>query len=100
MAAKPIPEGYHSVTPYLYAKGAAQAIEFYNKGSLGRRTDSHHVTRRQSRPRRDPDRRFHHHADSSTNFMLAWTSGKRLVPSKCRQRPGGHAGVASASSFG
>jgi PhnB protein len=31
MAVKPIPEGYHSVTPYLYAKGAAQAIEFYKK---------------------------------------------------------------------
>ncbi|MHB8378061.1 MAG: VOC family protein [Dehalococcoidia bacterium] len=26
---KPIPDGYHSVTPYLYIKGAAQAIVFY-----------------------------------------------------------------------
>jgi len=26
---KPIPEGYHSVTPYLFIKGAAAAIEFY-----------------------------------------------------------------------
>ena len=26
---KPIPEGYHSVTPYLIIKGAAQALEFY-----------------------------------------------------------------------
>ena len=26
---KPIPEGYHSVTPYLFIKGAARAIEFY-----------------------------------------------------------------------
>jgi PhnB protein len=25
----PIPEGYHSVTPYLVCKGAAEAIEFY-----------------------------------------------------------------------
>jgi PhnB protein len=31
MAVKPIPEGYHSVTPYLYAKGAAHAIEFYKR---------------------------------------------------------------------
>jgi PhnB protein len=31
MAVKPIPEGYHSVTPYLHAKDAAQAIEFYKK---------------------------------------------------------------------
>lgn len=31
MAVKPIPEGYHSVTPYLIIKGAADAIEFYQK---------------------------------------------------------------------
>lgn len=34
MAVKPIPEGYHSVTPYLIVKGAAQALEFY-KTALG-----------------------------------------------------------------
>ena len=28
---KPIPEGYHSVTPYLCIDGAAEAIEFYKK---------------------------------------------------------------------
>ena len=27
----PIPEGYHSVTPYLIIKGASEAIEFYKK---------------------------------------------------------------------
>ena len=26
---KPIPKGYHAVTPYLSVKGAAKAIEFY-----------------------------------------------------------------------
>jgi len=31
MAVKPIPEGYHSVTPYLIIKGASDAIEFYKK---------------------------------------------------------------------
>lgn len=31
MAVKPIPDGYHTVTPYLYIKGAADAIEFYKK---------------------------------------------------------------------
>jgi PhnB protein len=31
MAVKPIPEGYHSVTPYLIVKGAAAAIDFYKK---------------------------------------------------------------------
>ncbi len=29
--AKPIPNGYHTATPYLIIKGAAQAIEFYKK---------------------------------------------------------------------
>jgi PhnB protein len=28
---KPIPEGYHSLTPYLIIKGAAEAIDFYKK---------------------------------------------------------------------
>jgi PhnB protein len=28
---KPIPDGYHSVTPYLIIKGASNAIEFYKK---------------------------------------------------------------------
>ena len=31
MSVKPIPEGYHSVTPYLICRGGADAIEFYNK---------------------------------------------------------------------
>src|SRR3954447_7770547 len=31
MAVKPIPDGYHSVTPYLIVKGAAAAIDFYKK---------------------------------------------------------------------
>ena len=28
---KPIPDGYHSVTPYLFTKNATEAIEFYKK---------------------------------------------------------------------
>jgi len=28
---KPIPEGYHSLTPYLIVKGGAKALEFYEK---------------------------------------------------------------------
>ena len=28
---KPIPEGYHTVTPYLIIKGAADAIDFYKR---------------------------------------------------------------------
>jgi PhnB protein len=30
-AKKPIPEGFHTVTPSLVVRGAAQAIEFYKK---------------------------------------------------------------------
>ena len=28
---KPIPDGYHTVTPYLIIKGAAEAIDFYKQ---------------------------------------------------------------------
>jgi PhnB protein len=31
MSAKAIPEGHHTVTPYLCIKGAASALEFYKK---------------------------------------------------------------------
>ena len=31
MAVKPIPDGYHSVTPYIYVDGASDAIAFYEK---------------------------------------------------------------------
>ncbi len=31
MPVKPIPDGYHSVTPYLIIKGAAKALDFYKK---------------------------------------------------------------------
>ena len=28
---KPVPDGYHTATPYLIIKGAAEAIEFYKR---------------------------------------------------------------------
>lgn len=31
MSVQPIPEGYHTLTPYLIVKGAAEAIDFYRK---------------------------------------------------------------------
>jgi PhnB protein len=31
MAVQPIPNGYHSVTPYLIIEGAAKALDFYKK---------------------------------------------------------------------
>jgi len=31
MAAKPIPEGFHALTPLLVVQGAARAIDFYKK---------------------------------------------------------------------
>jgi PhnB protein len=30
-AVKPIPDGYHSIQPYLYLRGAAEAIDFYKR---------------------------------------------------------------------
>jgi PhnB protein len=30
-AAKPVPDGYHSLQAYLHVRGAAQAIDFYQK---------------------------------------------------------------------
>jgi PhnB protein len=38
MAVKPIPEGYHTVTPYLVIKGAAAALEYYKKAFGARET--------------------------------------------------------------
>ncbi|MCI0390786.1 MAG: VOC family protein, partial [Acidobacteria bacterium] len=29
--AKPIPEGFHTLTPHIVVKGASEAIEFYKK---------------------------------------------------------------------
>jgi PhnB protein len=31
MSVKPIPDGYHSVTPYIIVDGAARAIDFYRE---------------------------------------------------------------------
>ena len=31
MAVKPIPDGYHNVTPHLIVKGAASALDFYKR---------------------------------------------------------------------
>lgn len=30
-SAKPIPDGYHTATPYLFIKGAARALDFYKQ---------------------------------------------------------------------
>lgn len=31
MPVQPIPAGYHTITPYLFIKGAGQALDFYKK---------------------------------------------------------------------
>jgi PhnB protein len=41
-----IPEGYHSITPYLIVKGAAQAIEYYKKVFGATEVFSHGPARR------------------------------------------------------
>ncbi|PYS97082.1 MAG: glyoxalase [Acidobacteria bacterium] len=38
MAPRPIPEGYHTATPYLIIKGAAAALEYYKKAFGARET--------------------------------------------------------------
>src|SRR5882672_12551537 len=38
MAPRPIPEGHHTVTPYLIVEGAAEALEFYKKALGARET--------------------------------------------------------------
>ena len=39
MAVKPIPEGYHTVTPYLVVRGAAKTIDFL-KNAFGAESPS------------------------------------------------------------
>jgi PhnB protein len=36
MAVKPVPDGYHTATPYLIIQGAAGALEFYKKAFAAR----------------------------------------------------------------
>ncbi len=44
MPTKPIPEGFHAVTPYLFAEGAPRLIEFISAAFGGK------VTYRAERP--------------------------------------------------
>ncbi len=41
MAVKPVPEGYHSVTPYLTVRGADQLIEFLKQAFGGKEKERH-----------------------------------------------------------
>jgi Uncharacterized protein conserved in bacteria len=58
MAVKPIPDGYHSVTPYLIPHDATAALEFYKKALGAGRADA--LSRRPAArwARRNQDRRF------------------------------------------
>ena len=40
MAVKPIPDGYHSVTPYLILDDATRALDFYKKALSATERDS------------------------------------------------------------
>ena len=56
MAAKSIPDGYYSATPYLVLENAAKAIEFYKQAFGAAVEDSSAwLRRRENRPRRDQD---------------------------------------------
>jgi PhnB protein len=41
MAVKPIPEGHHSVTPYLVVQGADKLIQFLEQGLEGKCVERH-----------------------------------------------------------
>ena len=60
MPVKPIPDGYHSVQPYLMIDGATEAIEFYKK-AFGATERLHEAAGRTHRTCGNPDRRFRHH---------------------------------------
>jgi len=62
MSAKPVPDGYHTLTPFLTVRDAARAIEFYKQafGATGKR--------RCERPRRQS------HARAQKSKCLSWTS--------------------------
>ena len=62
MAPRPIPEGYHSVTPYLIVTGAAGAIEFYKHAFGAKEVMRMRASRRPRGPRGTADRRFAHYA--------------------------------------
>ena len=59
--AKPIPDGYHSVQPYLYFKNAADAIAFYAKAFGATERLRMADKRRPHRSRRNQPRRLMHH---------------------------------------
>ena len=41
--AQPIPEGYHSITPYLSVKGASKAIKFYKDAFGAKEVEIHNA---------------------------------------------------------
>ena len=51
MAVKAVPDGYHTVTPYLIINGAAQALEFYKRAFGAADTRAHARPARQDRSR-------------------------------------------------
>ena len=62
MSVKPIPDGYHTLTPFLTVRDATRAIEFYKQAFGADRTGRCERPGRQSHARRAQDRRLHHHA--------------------------------------
>ena len=75
MAVKPIPDGYHSVTPYLIVDDAARAIEFYKRAFGAVELMRLPGARRQDRARRDQDRRFA--GDARRRSAGRWASAAR-----------------------
>jgi len=85
-AAKPVPDGYHTLTPYLVVKGASRALDFYAK-AFGAKELFHMPL---------PDGRIAHAELRVGDSVL-------MLADECPERgthaPGAGAGGASASVF-
>ncbi|VVM93957.1 VOC family protein [Pseudomonas fluorescens] len=82
MSVKPIPEGYHSITPYLGIQKAAEAIEFYKKAfgdcpiMLGTPCDQGPL----SNPDKSPSVGLHLYVnDVDTSYKQAIAAGAAVV---------------------
>ena len=61
MSVRPIPEGYHSITPYLLINGAAEAIEFYRRAFGATESFKLEAPGGNDRTCGNSNRRFPHH---------------------------------------
>ncbi|HXU10978.1 MAG TPA: VOC family protein [Candidatus Binatia bacterium] len=85
---KPVPEGYHTVTPYLVVKDAKRALEYYAK-AFGAETVMSMPT---------PDGRIMHAEVKIGNSMIFVTDENPDMAPKLKS-PGSTGGIATGSTF-